>query len=46
MDNLMSLCRKQGKPPQEIVDNLLKNINLEEAESYNEKEIKKRSKEE
>lgn len=46
MDNLMEISRKMSQPPQVIIDNLLKNINLTVAESLEYDDIKKRSKKE
>jgi hypothetical protein len=46
MDKLMSLSRHLKRPPQDVVDNLLKSIDFEEAVSYEFKETTKNSKKE
>lgn len=46
MDNLMEISRRVNQPPQVIIDNLLKNIDLKVAESLEYDDIKKRSKKE
>lgn len=46
MDKIMYLSRMKKVAPQVVVDNLLKNINLSEAESYKYEDNKKHSKKE